>query len=149
VVHGDGLSRPDYADWLKDFSNKKGPGQIKKGALMHDTKLSDLELRLHQPYWLLHQGECDHLIVFEQIRVAHASDPQSGYPLMIHQSPIRLPMCQICCRLPPEVGIVSDPRIGQSVGLLCKACWKALGDPIEGRDDPVMVIPLLSNDNLF
>ncbi|KAF9510640.1 hypothetical protein BS47DRAFT_1487381 [Hydnum rufescens UP504] len=149
VAHGDGLSRPDYADKLKDFYNKKTSRPIQKGTLMHDTKLSDLELRLHQPYWLVHQGECDHLIVFEQIRLAHASDPRSGYPLMIHQSPVRLSICQICCRLPPEVAVVSDPRIGQSAGLLCSACWRALGDPVEGRDDPVMVIPLLSNDNLF
>lgn len=41
---------------------------VKRGGLMHDAKLADLELRLHQPYWLLHQGECEHLIVLNQIR---------------------------------------------------------------------------------
>lgn len=35
---------------------------------MHDAKLSDLELRLHQPYWILHQGDCDHTIILMQIR---------------------------------------------------------------------------------
>lgn len=53
---------------LRDYVNRKGPGMVKRGGLMHDTKLADLEMRLHQPYWLLHQGECDHLIVLVQVR---------------------------------------------------------------------------------
>jgi len=53
---------------LRDYVNRKGPGMVKRGGLMHDAKLTDLELRLYQPYWLLHQGECDHLIVLTQIR---------------------------------------------------------------------------------
>jgi hypothetical protein len=53
---------------LRDYVNRKGPGMVKRGGLMHDAKLTDLELRLYQPYWLLHQGECDHFIVLTQIR---------------------------------------------------------------------------------
>lgn len=48
---------------------------------MHDAKLADLELRLHQPYWLLHQGECEHLIVISQIRYASTF---STFRLVLH-----------------------------------------------------------------
>jgi snRNA-activating protein complex subunit 3 len=35
-----------------------------------ETTFSALTLRLHQPYWLLHQGNCEHFIVVDQIRHA-------------------------------------------------------------------------------
>jgi hypothetical protein len=35
---------------------------------MEDTKLSSLTIKLHEPYWLLHEGDCEHFIVFDQIR---------------------------------------------------------------------------------
>lgn len=57
-----------YYRKIKEYVNRKGPGMVKRGGLMHDAKLADLELRLQQPYWLLHQGDCEHLIVLDQIR---------------------------------------------------------------------------------
>ncbi len=35
---------------------------------MHDVVSADLEIRLHQPYYRLHQGDCEHFVVFDQIR---------------------------------------------------------------------------------
>lgn len=42
--------------------------QIEKGPRIHDVHFSDLDVRLNQPYWLLHQGSCEHYLVIEQIR---------------------------------------------------------------------------------
>ena len=39
---------------------------------MHDTKLSSLKIRLHEPYWILHAGSCEHFFVFTAIRLVHA-----------------------------------------------------------------------------
>jgi len=123
--------------------NRKGPGMVKRGGLMHDAKLTDLELRLDQPYWLLHQGECDPLIVITQIRLAHPTDPKNGYPLLIQRAPSPHPICRICTRFAAELSIVGDVRIGEHIALVCRACFKALGEPVKGRDDPVVVVPLV------
>lgn len=50
------------------------PAAKKRAALqraetsMHDTPFSALSLRLHEPYWLLHQGSCEHFVVLDEIR---------------------------------------------------------------------------------
>lgn len=35
---------------------------------MHSQRFLDLSLRINEPYWLLHQGSCEHFIVVDQIR---------------------------------------------------------------------------------
>jgi hypothetical protein len=39
-----------------------------KGPAMHDVPLSSLTLSLNRPYWLLHAGNCEHMIVIDEIR---------------------------------------------------------------------------------
>lgn len=46
---------------------KERPGLV-RGPLMYKATFASLSLRLHQPYWLLHAGNCEHHFVFEQIR---------------------------------------------------------------------------------
>ncbi|KAF9454032.1 hypothetical protein P691DRAFT_798945 [Macrolepiota fuliginosa MF-IS2] len=54
---------------------------------LSETVLSSLCFRINEPYWMLHRGNCEHFIVIEQIRALHPSDPRSGYPLTLHQTP--------------------------------------------------------------
>lgn len=52
---------------LKTIS--KDPQPMSKGkTAIHDTSLSSLSLRINQPYWLMHQGNCEHFIAIDQIR---------------------------------------------------------------------------------
>lgn len=137
---------------------------------MHDVVLADLEIRLHQPYHILHQGDCEHFIIFDQIRYGWHSltihftlmgscfrlptptDPSSNYPLTIQLSPINVTsrklLCKICNRLAAELSIVGDVRIGEPVALVCRMCWQMLGPPVEGRDENVMVVRLLGDEGL-
>ncbi|KAF8322065.1 hypothetical protein DL93DRAFT_2162917 [Clavulina sp. PMI_390] len=140
VVYGDGLSKEDFAE--------KGPGKVvlKRGGLMHDARLVDLELRLHHPYWCLHQGDCEHMLVFKEIRLPHPTDPSEGYPLTVRRTPSPHPRCQICNANGAEIAIVGDVRLGVNVALLCKGCWKALGLPEEtDEEDTVLLVPLLKD----
>lgn len=90
VAYGDGQSEEDYSESAPLFtvfprtssynlrlskliehfsetpSNKKP--EIRKGPNMHLQRFSDLSLRINEPYWLLHQGSCEHFIVIDQIR---------------------------------------------------------------------------------
>lgn len=62
---------------------------------------------------------------------------------MIQRAPNPHPICRICNSLAAEVSIVGDTRIGEHVAPLCRACWRALGDPVQGSDDQVSVIPIV------
>lgn len=88
VAYGDGQSEEDYSEsvfvltvlppphkvrdskLLAHFSemppNKKS--ELRKGPDMHSQRFLDLSLRINEPYWLLHQGSCEHFIVVDQIR---------------------------------------------------------------------------------
>jgi len=35
---------------------------------MEETKISSLSIRVNEPYWLIHAGNCEHFIVVNQIR---------------------------------------------------------------------------------
>lgn len=39
---------------------------------MKDTKLSSLSVRVGEPYWLVHQGNCEHFCVVDQIRYSQS-----------------------------------------------------------------------------
>lgn len=52
-------------DWASDPMRSIGPFG---SAVMEQTRFIDLQLRLGQPYVYMHQGDCEHLIVFSDMR---------------------------------------------------------------------------------
>mgnify|MGYP002153712715 CR=1 FL=1 len=53
------------SDWANEPGRNLGPYKTKK---MEDTTFLDLTLQLGQPYLYMHQGDCEHLIIFSDIR---------------------------------------------------------------------------------
>jgi snRNA-activating protein complex (SNAPc), subunit 3 len=47
---------------------EKRPSIRKAETSTHRTRFASLALRLHEPYWLLHNGNCEHFLVVDQIR---------------------------------------------------------------------------------
>ncbi|KAJ7496121.1 snRNA-activating protein of 50kDa MW C terminal-domain-containing protein, partial [Mycena galericulata] len=142
-AYGDGESEFDYADkliqHLKTIPKESTALVTKAPTTMHDTPLSSLTLRIGEPYWLLHHGNCEHFIVIDQIRLQHPSDTPSGYPLTLHITPPLLDSCRGCSKVPAVWSIVNDERLGESPCALCVTCWNAMGNP---GDDKVVVVPL-------
>lgn len=52
-------------DWATDGNRGIGPMTT---ASMADVSFLDLNIRLGQPYVYFHQGDCEHLIVFSDLR---------------------------------------------------------------------------------
>lgn len=92
VLYGDGMDSTDYAEYVlpvrcrhHDLYRSRPSKMLqclathstqhraltKTPESMHDTILSSLSLRINEPYWILHQGNCEHFFVVDQIR--HAS----------------------------------------------------------------------------
>ncbi|KAH8119066.1 snRNA-activating protein of 50kDa MW C terminal-domain-containing protein [Phellopilus nigrolimitatus] len=143
IAYGDGQSEEDYSDKLiKQFElipEKKRP-RISKGVGMHDQPFSKLTLRLNQPYWLLHQGACEHFLVVDHLRMLQASDLQDGYPLTLQIAPPILDLCMACARVPAVLSVVGDVRLGQSPFKICQPCWTLFGEP--RSEDRAILIPL-------
>ncbi|KAK7005660.1 expansin-like EG45 domain-containing protein [Favolaschia claudopus] len=142
LAYGDGESEVDYADkliqHLQTFAKDSPPALIKATTSMHDTPLSTLSLRIGEPYWVLHQGNCEHFIVIDQIRLQHPSDMPSGYPLTIQITPPAPDVCRGCTKVPAALSIVNDERLGETPCPLCIPCWTAMGNP---QNDKVLVVP--------
>ncbi|KAJ7346795.1 snRNA-activating protein of 50kDa MW C terminal-domain-containing protein [Mycena albidolilacea] len=141
LAYGDGESELDYADKLIQHLQtipKESANITKAPTSMHDTPLSSLSLRIGEPYWLLHHGNCEHFIVVEQIRLQHPSDTPSGYPLTTQITPPILDLCRGCTKVPAVFSIVNDERLGETPCPMCVPCWTAMGDP---QNDKVVVVP--------
>ena len=60
------ISTRSHSKLIEKLSS--GQTSLKNGPKMHDTPLSSLSLRLHEPYWFVHEGDCEHFLEFNQIR---------------------------------------------------------------------------------
>ncbi|CAA7261682.1 unnamed protein product [Cyclocybe aegerita] len=144
VVEGRVYGSDDYAEKLFEHLNKlgkKGSESISKApSSLQKTKFSSLTLRLDEPYWLVHRGNCEHFLVVDQIRLLHLSDPRSGYPLKLQITPTLLDLCRACGKIPAVWSIVGDVRLGESPCVLCGPCWKSMGDP-EGEEVVALSLP--------
>ncbi|KAF7361747.1 Expansin-like EG45 domain-containing protein [Mycena venus] len=141
LAYGDGENEFDYADKLIQHLQsmpKESVTITKAPTAMHDTPLSSLSLRIGEPYWLLHHGNCEHFIVIDQIRLQHPTDTPSGYPLTIQITPPILDVCRGCTKVPAALSIVNDERLGETPCPLCVPCWTAMGDP---KNNKAVVVP--------
>lgn len=144
IVYGDDLQM-NYADKLLLHlqSISKASSMSKATTAIHQTPLSALSLRVNQPYWLLHHGNCEHFVVVDQIRLQHPSDALFGYPLMLQVTPPLLDLCRACSKVPALVSVVGDVRLGESPCLMCGPCWRNMGDR-QGASQ--IIIPLPRSD---
>ncbi|KAH7913909.1 snRNA-activating protein of 50kDa MW C terminal-domain-containing protein [Hygrophoropsis aurantiaca] len=145
-VYSDNQSNPSYSDKLlsliQKIPEKKRPQLSEAPTSLSETTFDSLTLRVNQPYWLLHQGNCEHFIVVDQIRLPHPSDLPSGYPLTVQITPPIIDLCQACTKVPAVYSVVGDIRLGESPYVMCAPCWRTMGPP---KDDNVTVIPLVTH----
>jgi len=142
IAYNDASSEFDYANALVlHLANvSKNPPSIRKAPTsMQNTTLASLSLRINEPYWMLHHGNCEHFIVVDQIRLFHPSDLLSGYPLTLQITPPILDLCRACSKVPAVLSVVNDVRLGESPCIMCGPCWNNMGD---SQDQNVIVVSL-------
>ncbi|SJX60167.1 uncharacterized protein SRS1_11481 [Sporisorium reilianum f. sp. reilianum] len=77
--HGETSYEADYATLLHEWAESTGNADLQAGWTSKggnlDLRLDQIEtIRVGQPYWLLHQGDCVHCFVVEQVRALHPSE---------------------------------------------------------------------------
>ncbi|KAG0151212.1 hypothetical protein CROQUDRAFT_668065 [Cronartium quercuum f. sp. fusiforme G11] len=108
-------------------SYSKRPKLFLSSIGMEDKKLEDLNLRLGEPYWLLHQGNCEHIFTVDEIRSHHPTDPPPNkYPITTFLSRLTSPKCRVCDRDPAKLVLINDELVSESPCFICEKCFQLL-----------------------
>ncbi|EMD37891.1 hypothetical protein CERSUDRAFT_83638 [Gelatoporia subvermispora B] len=151
LAHGDGQNEEDYSDKLLKHLNTlpvaKRP-QLQKGPSLHEAYFTSLSFRLHEPYWLLHTGNCEHFVVIDQVRLRNFHDPpSSAFPLTSQITPPLLDMCRACNKVPAVYAIIGDVRLGETPFVICGPCWRWMGEPNGTDAESIIVVPLPKHEH--
>ncbi|KAG8228939.1 hypothetical protein J437_LFUL011565 [Ladona fulva] len=110
--------------WAKARSLKIGSA---KSICMNEMTFDKLPLRLGYPYVFLHQGNCEHLIVFSDARLLSPSDnlSKADYPIMLSMSNQNSKYCMICGHYMARWICQNNSRLPYNVCYMCDNCFKS------------------------
>ena len=110
-----------------DLHSQLNPAEFRADD-MTSTTFQQLLLRLHVPYVFVHQGDCEHVLIFTDIRAMHPSDPplRSAYPKMTFRSRADKRFCQLCEVRPATLALHDDPLAFDNPMVVCSGCDQQL-----------------------
>nr|XP_047139374.1 snRNA-activating protein complex subunit 3 isoform X2 [Hydra vulgaris] len=123
-------------EWAKDEERYTVNGLgLFTSAIMENTTFSDLKIRLGYPYLYCHQGNCEHLIVFNDMRMVSKDDPQAlqSYPFKVYQAPYKRRKCSVCNIHYAKWRTLNDPLAFDNPSLFCERCFKYLHYTQDGK----------------
>lgn len=126
--------------------------QWRAGKSMQETRIGDLDVRVGEPYWYMHQGSCEHVWTVDRIRCAppsppllprspppytlsyiHPADPRpttaassAPYPVTTFLSRLTAAKCRLCDRDPGSIVTIDDELAGETPALMCAKCFELL-----------------------
>ncbi|GFT96478.1 snRNA-activating protein complex subunit 3 [Nephila pilipes] len=123
------MRHPDCRDYSKTIiswaeSANRGIGPFKK-TLMERSKFIDLEIQLGYPYLYVHQGNCEHLIVFSDLQyyTHHHCSNRLAYPVHVALRPKKRILCMICHIHTAEWVVFDNKRLPENPFYFCKQCF--------------------------
>ncbi|KAF9283925.1 small nuclear RNA activating complex, polypeptide 3 [Mortierella alpina] len=93
---------------------------------MHDTLIQDLSIRINHPYLLVHQGDCEHLLIFRDLRLfSHRYDDLNrlSYPKPVFKSKQIRHRCRMCNTNPAFYITIDDRLAGETPSYFCEECY--------------------------
>ncbi|CAK6958566.1 snRNA-activating protein complex subunit 3 [Scomber scombrus] len=104
-------------------------------AKMEDTQLVDLKVKVGFPYLYCHQGDCEHLVIITDVRLAHKNDclDKKLYPLLTHKHRIITQKCAVCHVFIGRWITVNDQFAPSVPCLFCDKCFRMLHYDAEGN----------------
>ena len=122
------LKAQDYSKQIVDWLRKKGCTEEFPVKSMTRTKLVDLKLRLGMPYVYIHQGSCEHVMQFTDIRLITPEDTQtrSVYPIQISSCFPKLAICNACQTRAVRWMVVNSTLSPSDPAHYCDVCFKMM-----------------------
>lgn len=111
-------------NWANEPNRGIGPFT---SASMDDTTFNDLEIQLGYPYLYMHQGDCEHVIVFSDIRLLSSitdSLDKSDYPKIISTNRRIQTRCGMCNLNTSKWVTFGSKRLPFDPFFFCDVCFK-------------------------
>uniref|UniRef100_A0A665XCX1 snRNA-activating protein complex subunit 3 n=1 Tax=Echeneis naucrates TaxID=173247 RepID=A0A665XCX1_ECHNA len=104
-------------------------------AKMEDTRFVDLKVKVGFPYLYCHQGDCEHLVIITDVRLAHANDclDKKLYPLLTHKHRVSTQKCAVCHVFIGRWLTTKDQFAPSDPCLFCNKCFQMLHYDTEGN----------------
>lgn len=122
----------DYAsiiiDWMKSGQSKFWSKFTYQHSKMEETKFEDLKIKIGKKYLYCHQGDCEHILTFDELRMVTENDNQNynDYPIQTFQSKIRRRKCRICKITNATCITYNDVNSPENPTYFCEYCFKML-----------------------
>ncbi|KAK6188356.1 hypothetical protein SNE40_004543 [Patella caerulea] len=112
-------------EWMKNSNNC---GTTHKTTAMESVRFRDLTVKLGEPYLYMHQGNCEHIISFTDVRMLIADDPQSidDYPFVVRQVSRRRVLCRSCMMYTARWQVEESVFTPVEPCYLCDGCLTSL-----------------------
>ncbi|XP_052742357.1 uncharacterized protein LOC112051274 [Bicyclus anynana] len=122
----------DTREGCKDLSApiRQWARQRKLGDFPHhdmvQVSLDQLLVKLGHPEVYVHQGNCEHLFTFSEVRLLNATDPlrQSVYPFHTAISQNQTIYCTTCTELGAKWIVTGCSRVPFDPAFFCESCFK-------------------------
>lgn len=113
----------DYSHEILKWMKGKGHTKELKTATMEDTQISDLKFKLGFPYVYQHYGNCEHLLVFVDVRLATESERQNAklFPV-VKRFISKGTYCFICGLNEAMFVVVGSTEHVQDPSFICHQC---------------------------
>nr|CAH8822389.1 unnamed protein product [Trichobilharzia regenti] len=90
----------EVAQWAKGKKELECYGPFASSS-MQSVKLEDLSIYVGKPYFFVHQGNCEHMMIFSDVRLIDRDSCQneSSFPMLTGRCSTRVLHCLVCKRL--------------------------------------------------
>ncbi|GMR53793.1 hypothetical protein PMAYCL1PPCAC_23988, partial [Pristionchus mayeri] len=124
----------DLSETVRDWAKKKEFIGEMKVASMSKTRLVDIRARLGMPYLFVHQGQCEHLICFTDLKLWESGDlPHSYYPIKMQEKNFRRVCCCGCKMNTAEWVVIDSDRLPFTPAFICHTCYEEFNFTKDGH----------------
>jgi snRNA-activating protein complex subunit 3 len=117
-------------------ARRRPPPCFEIGTSAETTTLNDLKIVRDKPYCMCHRGDCDHVVTFRQVRLAHPDDvlDASMYPLRTFAARRFRRKCSMCDVFEACVVTRGDKYAPCSPCFFCESCFECLHKDENGEN---------------
>lgn len=113
----------DYSEVIRNWTKNKNDFRPLNKDQMENTSIEDLRFKIGFPYFFQHFGNCEHLIIFTDVRLVTRKEVQQriGFPMVLN-GPIKHVYCFICGLNEAMFVIQGSSEHIQDPSQLCSHC---------------------------
>ncbi|CAG2158360.1 unnamed protein product [Oppiella nova] len=144
----------DYSEPIVEWarSPERGIGPFKTSR-MDETKFSDLEIQLGYPYLYQHQGDCEHILVFSDIRLLKPSVDSmdsNDYPKIVSTNRRTQVRCGMCNLNTAKWITFENQRLPENPFFFCETCFYSFNyDKDDNKVNSFKAYPYLDKSALL